>query len=197
MVFDSLLRRKKVPNQLTAADSSAFLRTRAALQDQLSPEMGKWNLSKLLTELRTAINSCGQKNRCLRYFSRHQLNLKGERHKRVTGWFLQPSSMTEKEVSLVFRTLLRLRTDGGGVVKKERDVKRRLINHAITLFNSFDRVISEAGVSPSDCTDGDRMEIQDAMKRFCEAFGIRAKFSDPSEKLSRPVTAEEITRIGL
>ncbi len=68
---------------------------------------------------------------------------------------------------------------------------RKLVEHVVTLFNSSAGLITVSNIKPSDVLDGDRMNIQSAMQRMCQAVGINASFNSTAGH-GVPVTKNDL-----
>jgi hypothetical protein len=186
---------------------------------ELDEEMLLWDFSKMMGELQGAIKSCGipSQNKPVRFFSRHYLKMGGERYKKVIEWLTGQSEMSADDVIIVLQTLKQLR-DGTlsfsevpetSVKRVEEEIPeqklieqptsgviRRIIDHTIGSFNSITGLVVEAGIKPEHAFDSDRMQVQGAVQKVCECFGVAVVFPESETTFGQPLTHEDLAEIG-
>lgn len=176
---------------------------------ELDQNMFSLTFSTMLEELeRAAIESreTGDRRDSVRFFSRHHLNMKGERYKEVLDWIKGSLAMSIDDIVCVLRALNSSRTNISDIRTDRRGnsspapidqptsgVIRRIIDHSIGSFNSIAGLIVEAGIKPEHAYDSDRMDIQGAVQRICDRFGIAINFTEVE---TQPLTRKDLAEIG-
>jgi hypothetical protein len=203
-----------------------FEQVRDQMVSEVSAEVLKWDFGTMLQKLRRAVEEKttvgGERNpNPLRFFTRNYLKLSGEAFRKVRKWLDGSAAMSADDVTVVLRTLNTIYY-GEGIetpvapiraprpTRPERKrnsvaaptatplkgVRRKLIDHTISLCNSLVGLTAETGINPEDVLDGDRMQVRSALERICDAYGIEAIFPEPG-KVRTPVTAEDLNQMGL
>lgn len=193
-----------------------------SVANEINEDMLSWDMPRMLNELRKAIflvypKQFGRSHNSIRAFSRNCLGMRGNQFNNLRAW-LNGRPMLVSEIQLV---LLTLNGIANGTLKVEKlqeippqnlgeiseqesfnevsssGAARKLIDHTITISNSLAGLVIEMGVKPSDVYDGDRMQICDALKHICRAFGIKATFPEPDMARSEPLTNNDLRDLGL
>ena len=74
------------------------------------------------------------------------------------------------------------------------DLKRKAVQHAITLCNSLAYLLAASGMTPEDANDGDRARIADAFKKLGLAFGIDVHCKSGKTK-AVPLTVKDLSQL--
>lgn len=185
--------------------TEVFEKAKQSIEKELDESMKSWSFSKMLKELKISIksNSSGQKD-AVRFFSRHYLKMTGERHQEVRRWLNNQSGMSVDEIVLVFRTLIFLRKNEPTNVAEKPKVAtqpvsglvRRIIDHTVGDLNSNVGLIVEAGITPDQAYDSDRMQIQSSIKKICASLGITVTFPELETTYGPSLTREDLTEMG-
>ncbi len=201
------------------SQTEVFDEAKLSVGAELDEEMLLWDFSKMMEELRRAIKSCGvpSKNNRVRFFSRHHLKMGGQKYREVLRWIIGQAEMPADDVIIVLRTLKQLRDGTLGfsdvpetpvkTVEEEipepkldeqptSGVIRRIIDHTIGSFNSITGLVVEAGIKPEHAFDSDRMQIQGAVQKVCECFGVAIVFPESEMTFGQPLTHEDLAEIG-
>jgi hypothetical protein len=177
-------------------DTRAFEKAMRTLRHELPDHMRAWNLSTMVAEVQRLVSTEKTQNR-LRSFTRQVLHLSGNQHKRIGAWLRDPSLLTVADAHIVLCALAKMPAPPVAVVPQRIEVttsnlNRKLVAFVITNFNSLDMLTAEAGITPADAFDGDRMQLRKAMERLCARFGVRAVFSDRSATRSHPLQSSDL-----
>lgn len=203
------------------SQTEVFEQAKQTIAAELDEEMLLWDFSKMMEELQRAIESCraaSGNNKPVRFFSRHYLNMGGERYNEVRGWMSGQTEMSAENITAVLTTLKALR--GGSLEanvpeKPVKKVKREIpetepvekketpgsirgfIDHTTTMMNSLMIMASELGMEPEDPFDGDKIKMRIALRELCKSFGIEVVFPEPKAALSRPVTKKDLAGLAI
>jgi len=198
-----------------------FFEAKESVLHEINKDMYGWDFSKMIEELKHAIENCGvpSKYNRVRFFSRHYLGMSGQKFRLVQGWTRGESVMSFNDITHVLSVLSKIR-DGSiqmqtletpirseiqieeipsetSSAKESPGAIRGFIEHTTTTLNSLMILAGELGVESNDLYDGDRIKMRIASKELFKSFGIEVVFPEPKAALSRPVTREDLEGLRL
>lgn len=208
-------------SEQTLEQTKVFEEALESSAHEISEDMYGWDFATMMEELRRTIAEKAAKKgdnfRAVRSFSRHYLQMSGERYNEVRSWLDGRSTMSADNIRLVLRVLNQIRNgslditlpessskephENGApknvaVQKETSGVIRKIIDHTVGSLYSLVGLIAEARVQPTDVFGSDREQVRASMQKVCDHFGISVKFSESKSTHFESMTPEDLAEIG-
>ncbi len=160
-------------------------------------------------------------HRAVRSFCRHYMGMSGLRFREAQAWLAGKQLMPAERIQQVLLMLMKWQEGGLKPLSQPRPFPsalgqgfsapareapvvpaiperstfgafRTTVELGTTLFNSYAKMVLEAGINPSDVFDSDRIQWRGAVSKIAKAYGVKVIFPGAEKDYGQPLTRKDL-----